>query len=74
MPIDKLEAVFKKAINKDMSGEDIERMTRAVAHGVAKGVNADEVVQYTEKVLNGGIKGEDVTISIYRWVGNKMKK
>jgi len=35
---------------------------------VSQGSDAEAVVGYAEKVLDGNVKGEDVAISIYRWV------
>ena len=72
MPADKTLTLIQKAIDRDMSGQDIEQITRAVANGVSKGTDAEEVVNYTEKVLDGDIKGEDVAVSVYKWLRKKV--
>jgi len=71
VPADQVVTLVQKAIGKDMSGEDIEQVTRAVAHGVSQGSDAEAVVRHAEKVLDGNVKGEDVALSIYRWVEKK---
>ena len=74
VPADKVLDVVHGAINKDMNGEEIEQITRAVVDGVSKGVGAEEVVRFTEEALKGNVKGEDIALSVYEWVGRKLKK
>jgi len=74
VPVNRVEDLVEKAIKKDMGSDDIERLTRAVAHGVGQGIGAEEVVVFTEKVLDGEIKDEDVVLGIYRWVAKEAKK
>ena len=73
VPIDRVLEVVRKAVEKDMSAKEIEQITRAVAHSAAKVGDVEEVIEYTEKVLDGRIKGEDVAISIYQWFGKKLE-
>ena len=72
MPADKTLTLIQKAIDRDMSGQDIEQITRAVANSVSKGTDAEEVVNYTDKALDGDIKGEDVAVSAYKWFSKKV--
>ena len=65
---------MEKALKKDMSAKDIERLTRAVAHGVGKGVGAEEVVVFAEKVLDGEIEDEDLVLGVYRWITKEARK
>ena len=74
VPIDKVLEVVHKAIEKDMTGNEVERITRAVAYSTAKGAKVEEVVRYTEKALEGEIKGEDIALSIYRWFGKQLEE
>ena len=74
VPINRVEDLIEKALKKDMNSEDIERLTRAVAHGVGKGVGAEDVVVFTEKVLDGEIKEEDVVLGVYRWIVKEVEK
>ena len=74
VPVARVEDLVEKAIKQDMSSEDIERLTRAVAHGVGKGIGADEVVVFTEKILDGEIKEEDIVLGVYRWVAKEVRE
>ena len=71
VPVDQVVTLVQKSIDIDMSGEDIERVTRAVAQGVSQGSDAEAVVGHAEKVLDGNVKGEDVALSIYKWIEKK---
>jgi hypothetical protein len=72
IPIDQTAALVKKGIEKGMTSEDIERMTRAVAYATTHGTAAEETVRYTEKVMDGTVRGEDIALDVYRWAGQKL--
>jgi hypothetical protein len=74
VPVEDVEGLVERAINRDMSAEDIERLTRAVARGVGKGVGAGEVVEFTEKVMDQEITDEDVVLGVYRWLAKQPAK
>ena len=74
VPVEDVEGLVERAIKRDMSAEDIERLTRAVARGVGKGVVAEEVVEFTEKVMDQEITDEDVVLGVYRWLAKQSAK
>ncbi|MBW1800246.1 MAG: hypothetical protein JRJ85_05895 [Deltaproteobacteria bacterium] len=74
VPVDRIQDLVEKAIKKDLSSEDIERLTRAVAHGVGKGLGAEDVVTVSEKVIDGEINDEDIALAVYRWIASEEKR
>lgn len=74
VPVEDVEGLVEKAIKRGMSAEDIGRLTRAVAHGVGRGVGAHDVVVYTEKTMTGEITDEDVVLGVYRWLAKQSAK
>ncbi|MBN1106842.1 MAG: hypothetical protein JXL84_25795 [Deltaproteobacteria bacterium] len=74
VPMDQTVALVEKGIEKGMTAEDIERMTRAVAYATTHGTEAEETVRYTEKVMDGKVKGEDIALDVYRWAGQKLEE
>ena len=74
VPVEDVEGLVEKAIKRDMSAEDIERLTRAVARGVDRGVASKEVVEFTEETLDGEITDEDVVLGVYRWLAKQSAK
>ncbi|MBW2623930.1 MAG: hypothetical protein JRD68_13565 [Deltaproteobacteria bacterium] len=74
VPLSKVLEVIRKSINKDVSGQNIERISRAMAHTASKGADPEEVVSYTGELLDENVSGQEVALKIYRWFGRKLEK
>ncbi|MBN2071121.1 MAG: hypothetical protein JW814_06640 [Candidatus Krumholzibacteriota bacterium] len=66
VPVDKAEAVVEKAIERDMEGEEIEKMTRAMTYGADKNVDYEKLDTFIGKKIDSGERGDDLAVSIYK--------
>lgn len=74
VPIEKVIDFIEKAIGKNKSTKEIEKVTRAVAYGVKKGSSADELLGLAEKLMKGEISGDDMAVAVHKRVGDTLKK
>ena len=68
VPVERAETVVEKAMEKDMSGGDIEKVTRAMSYGADKNVDYDKLDSFVTKKIDSGESGDDIAVSIYKEV------
>ncbi len=66
VPVRHVESAVDKAVARDMSGEEIEKMTRAMSYGADKGTDYDELDRFIERKMDEGESGDDLAVSIYK--------
>lgn len=77
VPIKHAKAIVVAAMANGVKGEGIEKATRAVAYGVGREVDFDQLGKYVNEKLGEGLKGDNLAIEIYKEVARcheeKMK-
>lgn len=72
VPVAHVESAVDKAVARDMSGEEIEKMTRAMSYGADKGADYDELDRFIERKMDEGESGDDLAVSIYKEIDEKQ--
>jgi len=72
VPVRHVESAVEKAVARDMSGEEIEKMTRAMSYGADKGTDYDELDRFIERKMDEGESGDDLAVSIYKEIDEKQ--
>ena len=68
VPVERAETVVEKAIERDMSGADIEKVTRAMSYGADKNVDYEKLDPFITKKIDSGESGDELAVSIYKEV------
>ena len=68
VPIERAETIVEKAIERDMKGEEIEKLTRAISYGADKNVDYEKLDSFISKKVDSGERGDELAISIYKKV------
>lgn len=74
VPVTHAKAIVRDAMLKGMKGEGIERATRAVAYGVGREVDFDQLGKYVHEKLNEGLRDDDLSIEIYKEVTRRHEE
>ncbi|MCU0638248.1 MAG: hypothetical protein MUF59_00030 [Candidatus Krumholzibacteria bacterium] len=72
VPVRHVESAVDRAVARDMRGEDIEKMTRAMSYGADKGTDYDELDRLIERKMEEGESGDDLAVSIYKEIDEKQ--
>ncbi len=73
VPVNDARDIILNAVEEGLDGEDIERASRAAAYGVGKGMDFDELGSYVNEMLDGGLRGNELAIEIYREVVRRQE-
>lgn len=65
VPIDTVEETVNHAVEKGISGEDIEKVTRAMAYGADKNVDQEDIGKFARKEIDRGKTGDELALSVY---------
>jgi flagellar biosynthesis component FlhA len=71
VPLEKVLEVIRKSINKDVSGRNIERICRALVYMASEGADPGAVVEFTGKLLDEEVDGQEVAFKIYIRFGRR---
>jgi hypothetical protein len=53
-------------MEKNCSGESLEKATRAIAYGVQNGAKEDDLLSFAKTCLLRGLRGDELALSIYK--------
>ncbi len=68
VPVERAERTVNRAIERDLSGEEIEKVTRAISYGADKNVDYEKLDTFIEKKIDSGERGDDLALSVYKEV------
>ena len=71
VPVEHAEAAVQKGIERGMTGEEIEKMTRAMSYGADKGTNYDELGAFVDGKMAEGERGDELAGSIYKKIDDR---
>lgn len=71
VPIERAEATVDKAIDRGMTGREIEQVTRAVAYGADKDIDYDELNAFVDTKMEEGQEGDELAVSIYEEIDRR---
>jgi hypothetical protein len=71
VPVENAEAVVGKAVDRDMKGEEIEQLTRAMAYGADKGTDYGKLDQFIERKMDEGERGDELAMSAYQEIDER---
>ena len=66
VPVEHAERAVEKGIEKGMTGDEIEKMTRAMAYGADKNTDYGKLEKFMDKKMGDGERGDDLAMSVYR--------
>ena len=71
VPVEHAEKAVEKGIDRGMKGEEIEKMTRAMAYGADKNTDYDELGKFMDKKMTEGERGDELAMSVYKEIDDK---
>ncbi|MDZ7859167.1 MAG: hypothetical protein U5O15_00625 [Candidatus Krumholzibacteriota bacterium] len=71
VPLTHIESAVNKAINREMRGNEIEKITRAMSYGADKNTDYERLNQFIERKMNAGETGDDLAVSIYKEIDER---
>ena len=74
VPIKHTKAIVVAAMANGVKAEGIEKATRAVAYGVGREVDFDQLGKYVNEKLDEGLKGDNLAIEIYEEVARRHEE
>jgi hypothetical protein len=72
VPVEHAEKTVEKGIERGMSGEEIEKVTRAMAYGADKDTDYDELGRFTDRKMDEGERGDELAMSVYKEIDDKQ--
>jgi hypothetical protein len=70
VPIKEAERTIETAVDRGMTGEEIEKITRAMSYGSDKNVDQSRLGDFVQKKMTEGQNGDDIAVSIYEEIDN----
>ena len=74
VPIRHALGLVEKAMEKGIKGRGIETATRAIAYGVGREINFNELGKSVDKMLDEGLRDDDLSIEIYKEVARRHQE
>jgi len=73
-PVKNVRSLVEQALDKGVRGRDLETATRAMAYGVGKEVDFDQLGKFVTGKLDEGVRGDDLAVSIYKEVAARHEE
>ena len=71
VPVEQAEKTVEKSIERGMSGEEIEKVTRAMAYGADKDVDYDALGRFVDRKMEEGERGDELAMSVYKEIDDR---
>lgn len=71
VPVEDAEAMVDKAIDRGMTGREIEQVTRAAAYGADKDIDYNELDGFMDTKMEEGQAGDELAVSIYQEIDRR---
>ncbi len=74
VPLDQLDSLTDKFIKKQLSAEEYEKTTRAMAYGVDRKVDFKQLGTFVNTNIDQGVRGDELAVKIYREIASRSAK
>ncbi|HOL21451.1 MAG TPA: hypothetical protein PLQ41_01165 [bacterium] len=74
VPPETLEEVTEKFLQKKLTAEEYEKTTRAMAYGVEKNINFEQLGTFINSNIEQGVRGNELAIKVYKEIASRSKK
>ncbi|MBA7494492.1 hypothetical protein ES702_05068 [subsurface metagenome] len=74
VPVKHSKSIVVGALARGIKGEGVEKVTRAVAYGVGREIDFDQLGKYVHEKLNEGLPDDDLAIEIYKGVARRHEE
>ena len=71
VPVEHAEATVEKGIERGMNGEEIEKVTRAMAYGADKETDYEELGRFMDRKMDEGERGDELAMSVYKEIDDR---
>lgn len=71
VPIKLTREIVEEAMDKGIRGRGLETTTRAVAYGIGKEIDFDQIGDFVHKKLEQGLKDDELSIEIYKEIASR---
>jgi hypothetical protein len=71
VPVEHAERTVEKGVERDMSGEEIEKVTRAMAYGADKDTDYEELGRFMDRKMDEGERGDELAMSVYKEIDDR---
>jgi hypothetical protein len=72
VPVEHAERAVEKGLDRGMTGEEIEKMTRAMAYGADKNTDYGKLEKFMDKKMAEGERGDELAMSVYKGIDEKQ--
>lgn len=72
VPVEDAERTVEKGIERGMSGEEIEKVTRAMAYGADKDTDYEELGKFMDRKMEEGERGDELAMSVYKEIDDRQ--
>ncbi|MBI5187842.1 MAG: hypothetical protein HZA07_02050 [Nitrospirae bacterium] len=74
VPIRHARGLVEKAMEKGIKGRDIETASKAMAYGVGKKIDFDQLGKFVHEKLEQGLRDDELTIEIYKEIARRHEE
>ncbi len=74
IPIKYAQGLVEKAMEKDIKGKGFETASRAMAYGVGKEIDFDQLGKFVHKKLDKGLRDDKLSIEIYKEITKRHEE
>lgn len=74
IPIRHARGLVEKAMEKGIKGRGLETASRAMAYGVGKEIDFDQLGKFVHKKLDEGLRDDELSIEIYKEIANRHEE
>lgn len=74
VPIRHARGLVEKAMEKGIRGRGLETASRAMAYGVGKEIDFEQLGVFIHRKLNEGLRGDELSIEIYKEIADRHEK
>lgn len=74
IPIKQVQGLVEKAMEKDIKGKGFETASRAMAYGVGKEKDFDQLGKFVHKKLDEGLRDNELSIEIYKEIAKRYEE
>ncbi len=74
VPIEHARDLVEKAMEKGIRGRGLETATRAMAYGVGKEVDFEQLGKFVDQKLDAGLRGDELSVEIYKEIARRHEE
>jgi hypothetical protein len=74
VPLQELENVANKVLQRKLTSEEYDKTTRAMAYGVDKKIDSTQLGSFVNSQIEKGVRGNELAINIYKEIAARSQK